>query len=139
MIKCFIPLAHVSSYLALSSLTLSTDLVYSCLFFCTSSLIYKNNIRLLIQGSRSLDFGAQIRPHSQCQKVCCFFPNSIQKILNLTKMENQKKKIFFFFFFWGGFSILISYNTNTEHIVTYLQFHRIMENIHTCFLLSLFS
>ena len=29
----------------------------------------------LIQGSRSPKFGAEIRPHSQCQKVC-FFPNS---------------------------------------------------------------
>ena len=63
-----------------------------------------------LQGSRSPDFGAEIRPHSQCQKVC-FFPNSRQKIPNL------KKKKFFFFFFFFLFSIFISYNTNTEHIV----------------------
>ena len=69
------------------------------------------------QGSRSPDFGAEIWPHCQCQKSMCFFPNSRQKIPNLTK------KLFF-----GGqignfwFSIFISYNTNTEHIVTYLQF-----------------
>ena len=63
----------------------------------------------ILQGSRSPDFGAEIRPHSQCQKVC-FFPNSRQKIPNLKK---KKKKFFFFFLF----SIFISNNTNTEHIV----------------------
>ena len=31
------------------------------------------------------------------------------------------------------------YNKNTEHIVTYLQFHRIIEYNHNCFFLSLFS
>ena len=70
------------------------------------------------QGSRSPDFGAEIRPHSQCQKVC-FFPNSRQKIPNLKK-KKKKKNCFFFVFFL--FSIFISYNTNTEHIVTYLQY-----------------
>ena len=35
----------------------------------------------------------------------------------------------------GGVSILILYNTN---IVTYLQFHRIIEYKHNCFFLSLF-
>ena len=50
----------------------------------------RHNSDLSHQGSRSPDFGAEIRPHSQCQKVW-FFPNSRQKILNLTK------KIFFFF------------------------------------------
>ena len=39
-----------------------------------------------LQGSRSPDFGAEIRPHSQCQKVC-FFPNSRRKIPNLTKPQ----------------------------------------------------
>ena len=51
------------------------------------------------QGSQTPDFGAEIRPHSQCQKEC-FFPNFRQKN--------------FFFFFGGGggvFSIFISYNT----------------------------
>ena len=65
----------------------------------------------IMQGSRSTDFGAEILPHSQCQKVC-FFPNSRQKIPNLKKLK-KKKKFFFFFLF----SIFISYNTNTEHIV----------------------
>ena len=41
----------------------------------------------------------------------------------------------FYFIFW--FSIFISYNTNTEHIVTYLQFHTIIEYNHTCFFLFL--
>ena len=36
------------------------------------------------QGSRSPKFGAEIRPHSQSQKVC-FFPNSRWKIPNLTR------------------------------------------------------
>ena len=65
-----------------------------------------------------------------------------------TKIPNLTKKFFFFFFFFfvcvcvgggGGFSMFISYNTNTEHIVTYLQFHRIIEYNHTCFFLSLSS
>ena len=55
-----------------------------------------------IQGSQSPDFGAEIRPHSKCQKGC-FFPNSRQKIPNLKK---KKKKIFFFFLF-SIFSILL--------------------------------
>ena len=38
------------------------------------------------------------------------------------------KKIPIFVFL---FSIFISYNTNTEHIVTYLQFHRIIEYNHS--------
>ena len=49
----------------------------------------------IMQGSRSTDFGAEILPHSQCQKVC-FFPNSRQKIPNLKKLK-KKKKFFFFF------------------------------------------
>ena len=53
------------------------------------------------QGSRSPDFGAEIRPHSQCQKVW-FFPNSRQKIPNLTKI---------FYFFW--FSIFIPLTIKT--------------------------
>ena len=71
------------------------------------------------QGSRSPDFGAEIRPHSQCQKVC-FFPNSRQEIPNFTKKKKKKKKKkknFFFFFFASP--PFISYNINTEHIVTY--------------------
>ena len=38
----------------------------------------------MLQGSRSPKFGAEIRPHSQSQKVC-FFPNSRWKIPNLAK------------------------------------------------------
>ena len=53
------------------------------------------------QGSQSPDFGAEIRPHSQCQKVC-FFPNSRQKIPNFTQKKKKKKKNFFFFFFFLG-------------------------------------
>ena len=49
---------------------------------------------------------------------CMFFPTSRQLIPNLTKKN----------IFW--FSIFISYNTNTKHIVTYLQFHRIIEYNH---------
>ena len=64
----------------------------------------------MYQGSRSPDFGAEIRPHSQCQKVC-FFPNSRQKIPNFTKKKKKKKKkinfffFFFFFFFFGSPSL----------------------------------
>ena len=53
-----------------------------------------------------------------------FFPTSRQLIPNLT---------FFSFFFILVLSIFISYMTDTEHIVTYLQFHRIIEYNHTCF------
>ena len=34
-----------------------------------------SNLNVPVQGSRSPIFGAEIRPHSQSQKVC-FFPNS---------------------------------------------------------------
>ena len=40
-------------------------------------------------SSRSPEFGAEIRPHSQCQKVC-FFPKSRRKIPNLTKLTWSK-------------------------------------------------
>ena len=59
-----------------------------------------------------------------------FFFNSRHKIPNLR----------FFSFFGGGgggVSNFISYKTNTEHIVTYSQLHRIIEYNHTCFFLSL--
>ena len=59
--------------------------IYSWTTLCTRD---KTN-----QGSRSPDFGTEIRPHSQWQKVC-FFPNYRQKIPNLKK---KKKKIFFWF------------------------------------------
>ena len=67
------------------------------------------------QGSQSPDFGAEIRPHSQCQKVC-FFPNSRQKIPNLTK----KKKIFFFFFFGSPslFHIIQILTVNLNCLIT---------------------
>ena len=67
-------------------------------------------------------------PISNAKKYV-FSPNPRPKIPNLTK-----KKLFFF-----RFSIFISYYINIEHIVTYLQFHRIIEYNHTCFCLSLFS
>ena len=57
----------------------------------------KVQISLLSQGSRSPDFGAEIPPHSQCQKVCF---SQFQ-----TKNSQFDKKIFFFFF---GLSIYIS-------------------------------
>ena len=72
-------------------------------------------IMYCVQGSRSPDFGAEIRPHSQCQKGC-FFP--IPGKNSQFEKKKKKKKNFFFFLF----SIFISYNTNTEHIVTYLQY-----------------
>ena len=45
-----------------------------------------------LQGSQSPDFGAEIRPHSQCQKV--FFFSQFQT----KNSQFEKKKIFFFFF-----------------------------------------
>ena len=83
----------------------------------------------LMSLSRTLDhriLGPKFGPIPNAKKYV--FPNHRQKIPNLTK-----KKCFFLF------SIFISYNTNTGHIVTYLQFHRIIEYNHTCFFLSLFS
>ena len=44
-----------------------------------------------------------------------------------------------FFFFSFRFSIFILYITNTEHIITNLQFHKIMKYNHACYFLSLFS
>ena len=80
--------------------------------------------------SRAFDhrlLGPKFCPIPNAKKYV-FFPNSRQKIPNLTK------KIFFFWFF-----IFISYNTNKEHIVTYLQFHRIIEYNHTYFFIYIFS
>ena len=87
-----------------------------------------NIIKSELQGSRSPNFGAEIRPHSQCQKVC-FFPNSRQKIPNLTK-----KKIYFFF--------LHLYNTIfffSIFIIKNILLHIYIEYNNTCFFLSLFS
>ena len=44
--------------------------------------------------------------------------------------------IIFFFFFFSSFSIFILYITNTEHIITNLQFHKIMKCNHACYFLS---
>ena len=79
-----------------------------------------------IQGSLLSDFGAQIWPVHNAKK----YVFSRLEIPNLTKLGGGCGG--------GGFSIFISYNTNTEHIVAYLQFHRIIEYNHTCFFLSLF-
>ena len=38
-----------------------------------------------------------------------------------------------------SFSIFILYYTNTEHIITNLQFHKMMKYNHACYFLSLFS
>ena len=66
-----------------------------------------------VQGFRSPDFGAEIRPHSQCQKVC-FFPIPGKK----SQFDQN-----IFFFLWGvggggggggGVSIFISYNKNSD-------------------------
>ena len=51
---------------------------------------------MITQGSRSPDFGAEIRPHFQCQKVF-FFPIPDKKF---PISQKKKKKIFFFFFFF---------------------------------------
>ena len=79
--------------------------MYSLLSRLLVSLNYSHFIIVIFfdpeQGSRSPDFGAEIRPHSQCQKVC-FFPNSRQKIPNFTK----KKKNFFFFFGFSTFHFI---------------------------------
>ena len=59
-------------------------------------------------------------------------PNAKKYVFPKFKTKNShfdKTNLFF-----GGFSIFISYNINTEHIVTYLQFHRIIEYNNTCFL-----
>ena len=70
-----------------------------CLFYQSrrkNPLVYKglslSKTTFRGQGSRSPDFGAEIRPHSQCQKVC-FFPNSRQKNSQFDK--KKKKKNFF--------------------------------------------
>ena len=42
---------------------------------CSWSAVGKFSEFDRVQGSRSPKFGAEIRPHSQSQKVC-FFPNS---------------------------------------------------------------
>ena len=68
-----------------------------------------------------LILGLKFGPIPNAKKF--LFPNSRQKKKNLSD----------FFFIFGGFF------TNTEHIVTYLQFHRIIEYNHTYFFISLFS
>ena len=55
----------------------------------------------------------------------------------LSLLKYNYKDYFFFFFF--SFSIFILYITNTEHIITNLQFHKIMKYDHACYFLSLFS
>ena len=77
----------------------------------------------------SPDFGAEIRPPSQWQKVC------------FSQFQTKNSQFDKYFFFWGGggVAIFISYNTNTELVVTYFQFHRVIEYNNTCFFLSLFS
>ena len=68
-------------------------------------------------------------------------PNAKKYVFSKFRTKNsQFDKFFLFFFLWGrGFSIIISSNINTEHIVTYLQFNRIIECNNTWFFLSLFS
>ena len=124
--KCYwILVAPVSTTVRIEFLSISleesNDCLYDFIAVCTSEPRHVSPTMWYFdecQGSRSPDFGAEIRPHSQCQKVC-FFPNSRQKNPNFTKKKKKKKFFFFFFFFFFASPPFISYNINTEHIVTY--------------------
>ena len=76
-----------------------------------------------IRALHPLILGPKFSPIPNAKKYV--FPNSTKKFPIL----HPPKKLIVFFFGGGGggFSIFFSYNTNTEYIVTYLQFHRIIE------------
>ena len=96
-----------------------------------------------LQGSRSPDFGAEIRPHSQCQKACCFFPNSTQKIPNLTPPSPyphppppptpaQKRKKKFVLHLYFRYIFTISQNNNIQ---SQLLLSLPLNNIHYSYLI----
>ena len=74
----FISLIEVVSVHFMSGKAMKNNKIY------LSSNLKGNRFLYTIQGSRSPNFGAEIRPHSQCQKVC-ILPNSRREIANLTK------------------------------------------------------
>ena len=71
-------------------------------------------IDVTAQGPRSSDFGAEIRPHSQCQKVC------------FSQFQTNNSHVFFLLFFW--LSIFISYTVKTLYNV--IRYNRIFNIRH---------